>query len=202
MTVKLTCPDCGTVPGEPHKNECDIERCSMCGTQRVTCDCKGHVPLRSVWTGTFPLKKNVELSLRLAKDKRIDIRPSQCYHNAVQAILHCPEYERAGYIEGIAHCGFGMEHGWLELDGHIIDPTLPTDRMVYFPGLRFEGAQGLSTVLKFFKPKGTQDLPIFYRFGFGGHNSPEFRSAREAERRYSSLLIEAQSVGVFAGSKK
>lgn len=197
MTVKLTCPDCGTSPGEPHKSECDIERCSICGTQRVTCDCNGHIPLRSIWTGTFPLKKNVELSLRLSKDKRIDARPNQCYINAFRVMLHCPEFERATYVEGIAHCGFAIEHGWIEFDGEIIDPTRPTDKMIYFPGLRFDGMRGLSTALQIPKPKGTQDLPIFYRFGWGGSDSPEFSAAREAESRYSNLLIEEQSARVL-----
>ena len=108
-------------------------------------------------------------------------------------MLHCPEYERATYIEGIAHCGFAIEHGWIEFDGEIIDPTRPTDKMIYFPGLRFDGMRGLSTALQIPKPKGNEDLPIFYRFGWGGGDSPDFRAAREAESRYSNLLIEAQS---------
>jgi hypothetical protein len=54
MGENRTCPDCGAGVGEPHRNECDVELCSVCGTQRVTCDCGGHDPHKAVWTGEWP----------------------------------------------------------------------------------------------------------------------------------------------------
>lgn len=49
------CPDCGVPPADPHRADCDVERCSACGGQRVSCDCEADDPPRSIWTGVWPV---------------------------------------------------------------------------------------------------------------------------------------------------
>lgn len=55
MTKNNLCPDCGTNPNEPHRQGCDVERCSVCGGQRLSCDCcEGHDKEFAKWTGVWP----------------------------------------------------------------------------------------------------------------------------------------------------
>ena len=48
------CHDCKAKPGECHILGCDIERCSVCGSQWISCGCKKHDQKFARWTGIFP----------------------------------------------------------------------------------------------------------------------------------------------------
>jgi hypothetical protein len=143
----------------------------------------------TAWTGSFAAAKNVPASLTLSKDKRVSMKARQCYYNCFQSIVHLREYRAATYVEGMAVIDGGLliEHGWLEIEGEIVDPTLPSDEAIYFPGLRFVGERGIAAAMRIAKPEWCEDLPFFYRFGWGGSDSPEFVSARKAAHRWLKL---------------
>ena len=133
------------------------------------------------------MEKDVAESKRIGK--RVRAKAKQCYWNAFQVIQRIPEYADAEYIEGMAvnKYGIAFEHGWVERDGVIVDPTLPADEVTYFPGLRFKGLCGLAEALHIPRPEWSEDFPIFYRFGWGGIESPEVRSAKSAAYHFNGL---------------
>jgi hypothetical protein len=76
------------------------------------------------------LSLNREISLALAES--IGALPRQCWRNAALALV---SLGRGMYVEGVAvTLGLPMEHGWVEVDGQIVDPTWTSvPSAVYYP---------------------------------------------------------------------
>ena len=115
------------------------------------------------------MEQNKELAERLAR--QTDARVKACWDNSYNA-MWCTS-EHVFYIEGyVAIDGFVTEHGWLEIDGQIVDVTLyAKDGCTYFPGLRYSRKDAYDVC------KRLGELPIFYSMGWGGCDSPEMMRA-------------------------
>lgn len=59
MKTLKNCHDCDAKPGEVHLDNCDVERCSICGGQALSCECPEedldkHDKAFARWTGFWP----------------------------------------------------------------------------------------------------------------------------------------------------
>lgn len=108
------------------------------------------------------------------------LEPGKCYWNCLR-VLESEKYHDAIYVEGIAakpkksiHA-----HGWLIIDGEIIDPTQPTAQFLYYPALNFQGIVMLHRAIEDIpRDRNYQhDLPIYKRFGRKGERSGSFSLA-------------------------
>lgn len=136
------------------------------------------------------MNKNKDVTESKRTRKLVRGKAKQCYLNAFRVVQEVQGYANADYVEGLAVIEGVMviEHGWVERDGLVVDPTLPEDNLVYFAGLRFRGQRELAEGLQIQKPYRTrEDFPIFYRFGWGGIESPEFRAALVSANRYAGM---------------
>ncbi len=55
------CHDCNVKPGGVHLDGCDVERCSVCGGQRLQCNCEKHSKSFARWSGFWPGKPEANL---------------------------------------------------------------------------------------------------------------------------------------------
>lgn len=127
------------------------------------------------------------LSKRIAQ--RTKVEKEQCYHAACFALLDCSELSIGRYVEGytVDESGLIAGHGWIELGSRIIDPTAYERTLTYFPGLRFSRSQAWQAMVTIPKPEYVrEDLPIYYRFGWGGCDSPDMMQAWASARAFSA----------------
>lgn len=54
MGARACCHDCGVLPGEHHRDGCEIEECPGCGGVRYSCECGYAGDKRPIWTGRIP----------------------------------------------------------------------------------------------------------------------------------------------------
>lgn len=97
---------------------------------------------------------NLELSREVAQRKGANRKKQACWHNAARNLLEFDDLATGIYVEGFVVCPDGriVEHGWIELEGAIIDTTPGyydkpgAEDLSYFPAKRFTRAEALRVV--------------------------------------------------------
>lgn len=124
--------------------------------------------------------------------EHIDAQPKRCWTNARRLVLEMEEYAASSYVEGIAVLdilGLPIEHGWVcRPDGTVIDPTLPSGVLAYFPGLEFQGRHGIRAFLATSNGRKDPESPFFFSYGFGGSRSPTYAAAWKQACAFSGSL--------------
>jgi hypothetical protein len=98
MNTLRTCPDCGAKPGKSHYRECDVECCSVCGGQRLQCNCKGHDKKFARWTGIWPGEAEAAflgLWCKMSKNKGW----IECNKNDSEALPNLNKFHEEGYAK-------------------------------------------------------------------------------------------------------
>lgn len=111
---KTPCRDCLAKPGSEHMPGCDVERCSACGGQRISCGCGNpHNPAKAKWTGVWP---GVEEAVHLGLYCRERIKFEACGANDPGAMPDLNEVERlrlnrVDLTDAEAVAAFHAKHG-------------------------------------------------------------------------------------------
>lgn len=140
---------------------------------------------------TEVLRKDEVESSRVGRT--IGATPQRCWFNGRRVVQKLDDYADASYVEGIAILDGGLiiEHGWVcQTDGTVIDPTLPSKCVAYFPGLEFVGRAGIEGFLGTPRGRECKRSPFFYAFGWGGVHSPGYSGAwKKAFSHVNTVLV-------------
>lgn len=158
------------------------------------------------------MNKNHILSERLAK--ATSARPKACWPNARSAMLYGAKHQPQStvmYVEGwcvMQDLPIVFEHDWLEVDGWIVDPTLPDyTAEKYFPGICYSAVEVREWIAEI-EGDALYGPICWTQYGWGGFNHLDYvrsnlrahlasgipiRFLREVHARWATLLDELEA---------
>jgi hypothetical protein len=145
---------------------------------------------------------DLDMLTSLLASTAIDANPHSCFENALKLFLEPdigPLWRHARFVEGWYVIDeqdevIVNEHGWLELDGRIIDPTvvilLPPETPVYY----FAGVTRSWEEIQLLTHKKQVWFPYVRNvgtYGTDGLGHPHYKAAHDAARQKSHTLSHA-----------
>ena len=103
---------------------------------------------------------NRELSRKLGA--KVHAILGQCFWNAFGAVRNLPELAGAYYVEGFIVFEDNKilnDHGWIELEGQIVEVTMPDVELAYFPVVKLSQEQVRKAQPKHKRPP----VPLMWR---------------------------------------
>ena len=117
------------------------------------------------------MKVNLRLSKWLAL--RTKAVPKACWDNSIQALYHIGKGQ---YVEGWAidlELGIPIEHGWIEVNGQIVDVTWKEENVEFFPGIKYSLYEVEVLVNEGYSP------PFAWQYGWGGFENKAYKEAHD-----------------------
>lgn len=116
--------------------------------------------------------------------RQCDAQFKACWSNACMGLMTRPD--TLVYTEGwvVVHGGIVIEHGWLEDEQVIYDPTFVLPRLldgadvteaIYFPAVYYTAS---AVHQKIFKKR--ESPPFVWKYGWGGHLCADYMAAHDA----------------------
>jgi hypothetical protein len=119
----------------------------------------------------------VDRDLSHSVSESVGTQPESAWRTAWRALHSRADLAHGLYVEGWAVTPNGadlFEHGWLEIDGRIVDPMRWDMQLAYFPVLRFDRRQLSEASVD--RP----NLPVTWRHDSRQRPNPAYRRAWHA----------------------
>jgi hypothetical protein len=136
--------------------------------------------------------KQVDRKLSRQVAKAIGAAQRSAWRKACLALQLDSDLEDGLYVEGwavLVDSRLVIEHGWVELNGRIVDPTRWDREVAYFPALRFDKEQVLEALVD------CPELPVTWRCGPRLWDNRAYHQAWQEARAFSrSRLVNARQL--------